>query len=68
MPDHACPFCGCAVTPRDAYRKVTGWERVHRPAGGTNAIKLREPLEVFACRPCIDLQASGISVGQGTLG
>ena len=66
-PGHACELCGKSVDPAVADRYVSGWER-SRSAGGTNAIRLREPQERFAHRVCVDLAASGINVAQGTLG
>lgn len=59
-----CVFCGDPINPDRDYRKVTGWER-HRVAGGTNAIRLREPQEQWACFRCVDKQAAGVSLQQG---
>lgn len=63
-----CAFC---EEPVDAdatrtYRRVTGWEHP-RTAGGTNALALREPLDEFACSPCIDRQRRGLAPEQESL-
>ena len=63
----ACIFCGQQVAANSDYRQVTGWERISRPAGGTNAIRVPERSQVFACRWCVDKLASGIALGQQTL-
>lgn len=62
-----CVFdCGRTIDPELDYRKVTGYER-RRHAGGTNALRMREPHDVWACRFCIDKQAKGLDPGQGSL-
>lgn len=59
-----CEFCREPITDaRQSYRKVTGWEQ-QRSAGGTNAVRLREPGSEWACRWCIDKQAKGHNAGQ----
>lgn len=57
----ACVFCGDVVDPDGplTYRRVVGFER-HRDAGGTNALRLRQPLEEFACYSCVDRAANGL--------
>ena len=50
------------------YRKVIGWEKYDRNgAGGTNQVRVREPLDEFACRVCVKRVVKGISPRQGTL-
>jgi len=63
-----CTFCEREIDPesRMTYRKVIGWERP-REGGGTNALTLREPTEVFACWICIEKLRLGIPVEQQAL-
>ena len=63
-----CTFCEREIDPesRMTYRKVIGWERP-REGGGTNALTLREPTQVFACSSCIEKLKLGIPIGQPTL-
>lgn len=59
-----CFYCGSAIeSMRFAYRRVVAWERKRR-AGGTNAVRLREPLDEYACAPCVDAVAAGRDPGQ----
>jgi hypothetical protein len=51
----------------DTYRRVTGWERARRSAGGTNGLSLPEHSNVYACDSCIHEMKRGISEGQATL-
>lgn len=67
MAQLVCTFCEEPVDPQSGFRKVSGFERLHREGGGTNAVALRKPEEVFACRWCIDKQGRGISPEQETL-
>lgn len=67
MAQLVCKFCAAPVDRKSGFRRVSGWERIERQGGGTNAVALREPTEEFACRTCIDKQSSGISVDQGSL-
>lgn len=63
----ACVYCGCEIaSPRSAYRRVQAWERKRR-AGGTNAVRLREPLDEYACAPCVDALAAGRPIGQAAI-
>lgn len=62
-----CTFCGEPVDKKSGFRRVSGWERIERVGGGTNAVALRKPTEEFACRHCIDSQGRGISPEQGSL-
>lgn len=62
-----CKFCGDPVDKKSGFRRVSGWERIERPGGGTNAIAQREPTEEFSCRACLDKLARGISPEQGSL-
>lgn len=49
------------------YRRVTGWER-QRDAGGTNALALRQPQDVYAHVKCVDQAKRGIDPStQGSL-
>lgn len=64
-----CEFCGEAVDEGDrynTYRKVSGYERL-RTQGGTNALRLRQPLEQYAHLDCIKRESKGTSARQGTL-
>lgn len=67
MAGMVCCFCGEDVDPRSGFRRVSGFERLHREGGGTNAVFLKESKEEFACRWCIERQKQGISPEQGTL-
>jgi hypothetical protein len=63
-----CEFCHRPISLGADYRLVTGWERIARSAGGTNAIRLPDrTVERFACRWCIDKQASGLAIEQQAL-
>lgn len=63
----ACSLCGNSVNPQTAYRKVTGWE-AKREDGGTNALRLRQPHDEWACYECIDSRAKArVPEGQGSL-
>lgn len=54
-----CELCGEPVTTtRNAYRRVSGWEKP-RKRGGTNAIVLRKPTDEWAHDRCIDLAKQG---------
>lgn len=74
MSDLAVPCfygCGRMLDPNDrfVYRRVVGWERkagVPTRRGGSD-ITLREPLEEFACRICIDRIKDGTSPAQEAL-
>ena len=66
MSEGNCTFCGSPINPDRDYRKVTGWER-RRDQGGTNAIRLREPTNEWACMACINLQAKGPGLAQTAL-
>lgn len=69
-PGAACIDCGNSITGTH-FQRVTGWER-SRSQGGTNAIALREPEQVFMCVGCMELRRrqarSGVSAQQMTLG
>lgn len=67
MPKPTCVFCGEAVNPEFDFRKVEGWERNRRSAGGTNAIRLRVQKDEWAHKFCIDKMARGIPANQGGL-
>lgn len=60
-----CQFCKREVSPNAAttYRKVTGWV-ARRTQGGSNAIRLRQEHDEFACGQCIDLAKRGHVNGQ----
>lgn len=67
MPDAGqCIHCSDPIDPDQDFRKVIGWER-RRGAGGTNAIKLRQPQDEWACRYCIAKLVKGISPTQGSM-
>lgn len=53
-----CTYCLRLVEPEAAYRRVTGFER-RRAGGGTNALRLRQPHDVWACSPCVERLAAG---------
>lgn len=62
-----CVMCGEDVDA-DAlgtFRKVTGWES-RRASGGTNALRMRQPLHEYAHRTCVDAAARGRK-GQSSL-
>ena len=66
-PAALCCLCGKPIhSLRNAYRKVTGFER-HRAQGGTNAVRLRRQLDEYAHDYCIDMAARGVDAGQGRL-
>lgn len=60
-----CVYCGNAIESeaRLTYRQMTGWAQ-NRDAGGVNALALREPLDRYACTPCIDKLKRGIPAEQ----
>ncbi len=51
---------------RSYYQKVEGWERF-REGGGTNALSIRRPFDVFMCVRCMDRALAGVPSGQGSL-
>jgi hypothetical protein len=62
-----CCFCDTPIpSPRNAWRKVIGFER-QRQEGGTNALALRRPLDEYACNFCVDKQKAGVDPSQETL-
>ena len=63
-----CVFCDTPVDPANpsVHRRVIGWEK-SRDQGGTNAVRLRVPLNEFACGACVDLESKGISSKQRSL-
>lgn len=62
-----CVMCGEDVDADKAgtYRKVIGWES-RRSSGGTNALRMRQPLHEYAHRTCVDIAARGMK-GQDSL-
>jgi hypothetical protein len=59
MTNVRCRFCLREIDPDLAYRHVSGFER-KRPGGGTNALRLREPHDSWACSQCVDRLAAGL--------
>lgn len=63
-----CAFCGSPINIDRDYRQVTGFERITRSQGGTNAVRLPDrSVQRFACKYCVDRQAQGISSEQISL-
>lgn len=62
-----CVYCEDPVETEGlgVSRMVTGWE-ARRRAGGTNALKLRQPSDTYAHTPCVDLASKGLR-GQQSL-
>lgn len=58
-----CEFCSREISTARDYQLVKGYER-KRDGGGTNALRLREPLGKWACKFCIDKEAKGIGASQ----
>lgn len=61
-----CALCGEQIAyedVEDSYRLVVGWEK-RRAQGGTNALRLRKPQEVFAHFECVEKEAHGVAAGQ----
>lgn len=64
----SCMHCGKAINEQLDYRVVTGYERLHRAAGGTNAIRCPDrTAERYACWECVDKLANGVSPHQTAL-
>ncbi len=62
-----CVMCGAEIlSERTAFRKVIGYER-HRDQGGTNAVRLRQVTDEWACPSCVDKEAMGVSAHQQAL-
>lgn len=62
-----CAICGAEIASvRIAWRKVVGYERP-RKQGGTNAIRLRRPVDEYACEICVTRLRAGVDPAQGTL-
>lgn len=55
-----CVMCGEDVDADKpgTYRKVTGWES-RRTGGGTNALRMRQPLHEYAHHTCVDMASRG---------
>lgn len=62
-----CQDCGKPVELSTGYRKVSGYERIQRVGGGTNAVALREPKEEYLCRWCVEQRSRGIMPEQQSL-
>ena len=67
MSDGRCIYCGEQIDVSRDYRRVVGWERAHRSAGGTNAIRAPERGHEFACWWCVDKLVRGIASEQESL-
>lgn len=64
-----CSFCDRNDLDPEAettHRQVIGWEHP-RKQGGTNALSLRQPQEVFCCNPCMEKMRRGLSPDQQPL-
>jgi len=62
-----CVLCGKPIeNVRSSYQRVRGFEK-HRQSGGTNALRLREPLQEFAHSWCVDRAANGLGPTQESL-
>ena len=48
-----CSICKMPVQPRDAYQRVTGWEKPGHTTAGGSSIVLRERVQEWACAECI---------------
>ena len=60
--------CRRPIAEERDYRLVTGWERISRSAGGTNAIRAPDrSAERFMCMFCVGKLADGVALGQQTL-
>ena len=55
-----CYYCGVAINSDSigVYQLVRGWER-RRSGGGTNALRLAERAQRWACHACIEAQVKG---------
>jgi hypothetical protein len=52
----SCSLCGVEIpSAASAYQKIIGWAQP-RSQGGTNALRLRVPLDEYACAICIDIR------------
>lgn len=63
-----CYYCGESLDAdrTGVYQLVRGWER-RRKSGGTNAIRLPERADRWACHACIEIRAAGFVEGQDSL-
>lgn len=62
---NVCQFCGESINALTDYQDVSGQERIHRPDGGTNGVRLPDRTSPRrACFDCVDRLANGLSVGQ----
>jgi len=62
-----CAICEKPIdSTRHAHRWVSGWEK-DRKQGGTNALRCREPADLWAHDHCVDLMARGIPPAQEAL-
>lgn len=60
-----CEICSEPINPDRDYRLVTGWERISRAQGGTNAIRApNRSAERYACMFCVEKLAAGVSPHQ----
>ena len=62
-----CANCGEPIKESRDYRKVIGYERIHRSAGGTNAVRLPERTDEYLCARCVDKASSGVALQQASL-
>jgi hypothetical protein len=58
-----CIYCRAEINPDVDYRKVEGFEQ-RRTQGGTNAIRLRKSLDVWACAHCVGRASKGVAPTQ----
>jgi hypothetical protein len=65
--DGCCSNCGEPIDVRRDYRKVVGYERIHRSAGGTNAVRLPDRTDEYLCARCVDKASSGVALQQASL-
>ena len=68
-PDGApyCAYCGDPVSLAVGYQRATGWVRARRSMGGTNALRVRELRDEFACSVCIERLAAGLPAAQSSI-
>jgi hypothetical protein len=67
-----CVYCGAFVDTNgpNVYRRTVGWLPIGRfvhNRQGSNSLTLRQGLDKYACRECIDRLKHDINPGQGSL-
>lgn len=66
MRNATCDLCGRGgINPDVDYQRIVAYER--RRSSGSASVVMREPLNRWAHRACIDLRRAGVNVQQDSM-